>query len=226
MEKMCIWIILCIIISGTLSQTDLGDDFFTFPDTSEVSYVQLFPDKNVTFSEISLCMRFKTVKNRHFALFSLATKKSANSFTVEAKKRHTFSLSVHTHTSIILKKPFARDWTSLCVSWTSKTGNVELWIDGDYYEKGNFKKGVNISGVPFIIIGEEQDSYGGGFNKSQSFIGDIADVNLWDRALTEEEVMELIYHDNIRGNVITWRALRFNIIGRVTRYTAPCLPIN
>ncbi|KAG9465785.1 hypothetical protein GDO78_017733 [Eleutherodactylus coqui] len=226
MEKILIWTILCTIISGTLCQTDLGDDFFTFPDTPEVSYVQLLPDKNVTFTEISLCMRFKTANDEFFTLFSLATRRRDNSFLVEGREKNMFSLSIYGDQRIILKKPFVRNWTSLCVSWTSDAGDVKIWINGDYYEKRNFQKGESISGVPFIVIGEEQDLYGGGFNKSQSFIGDIADVNLWDRTLTKEEVTDFLYHDNIRGNVITWRALRFNHKGYVAKNTAPCLPIN
>ncbi|KAG9480851.1 hypothetical protein GDO78_010233 [Eleutherodactylus coqui] len=202
----------------------MADDVFTFPDTSEERYVHIYPEKKVTFTEISLCMRFKTEKDAFFSLFSLATNKHHNSFFIAVKKK-LFYLWIYTKLRIPLVKLFNRDWIGLCVSWTSNTGDVKLWIHGDLYKEENFQKGNKISGVPFIIIGEEQDSYGGGFNKSQSFIGDIADVNLWDKALTEEEVMEFIYHDNIRGNVITWRSLKFNITGKVTRNTAPCLSI-
>ncbi|XP_066462058.1 C-reactive protein-like [Eleutherodactylus coqui] len=222
---MLIWAILCTIISRSFCQTDLGDDVFTFPNTSELTYALIHTERRVTFTEMSLCMRFKTEKDENFTLFSLSTSRYDNAFEVEGREKNLFSLSIYGDQCKILKKPFTRDWTSLCLSWTSDTGDVKLWIHGDYYGRSHFQKGKNFPGVTFMYIGKKLDSFSGGFDKSQSFIGDIADINLWEKALTEEEVMEFIYHDNIRGNVITWRNLRFSIQRKVTRNTAPCLPI-
>ncbi|XP_075700125.1 C-reactive protein-like [Rhinoderma darwinii] len=226
-KKMLIWTILCLIISGILCQKDIDmkEDVFTFASTPIESYARIFPDQNNIFKEISLCLRFKTSLNREFVLFSLATEWDFNSFLVEVKGNNQVSLSVSTDLRVTLKKPLSRDWTSTCVTWSSYTGNVNFWINGDLYERIGFQKGYTISGNHFITIGEEQDSYGGSFDKLQSFIGDIADINMWDKVLTNSEVMDFLYLDNIRGNVITWRALRFNITGDVTINTAPCLPI-
>ncbi|KAG9480852.1 hypothetical protein GDO78_010234 [Eleutherodactylus coqui] len=204
---------------------NLVDDVFTFPNISELSYVLIRTERIAAFTEISLCMRFKTEKDENFTLFSLYTDRHDHSFVVEVREKNMFSLSIYGDQCKILKKLFTRDWTSLCLSWTSDTGDVKLWIHGDYYGRSHFQKGENISGDSIIFIGEKRPSFRGGFDKSQSFIGDIADVNLWDRALTEEEVMEFTYHDNIRGNVITWRALGILKIRNVIINTAPCLPI-
>ncbi|KAF5928954.1 hypothetical protein HPG69_002728 [Diceros bicornis minor] len=41
---------------------------------------------------------------------------------------------------------------------------------------------------PKIVLGQEQDSYGGGFDKSQSFVGDVGDWYIRDSVLSPEEI--------------------------------------
>ena len=42
-----------------------------------------------------------------------------------------------------------------------------------------------------FLLGQDQDSPEGGFNADQAFSGQVAQVGLWDRMLTEEEILLL-----------------------------------
>lgn len=40
---------------------------------------------------------------------------------------------------------------------------------------------ITLTRSPSIILGQDQDTCGGGFNAKQSFVGDLTDVHLWDK---------------------------------------------
>ena len=41
------------------------------------------------------------------------------------------------------------------------------------------------------MLGQEQDSCGGGFESSQSFQGKLSNVNMWDQVLTDDQVEKM-----------------------------------
>uniref|UniRef100_A0A8C9XYN8 Pentraxin (PTX) domain-containing protein n=1 Tax=Sander lucioperca TaxID=283035 RepID=A0A8C9XYN8_SANLU len=76
--------------------------------------------------------------------------------------------------------------------------------------------GSNISGPIIIVLGQEQDTHGGGFDIKQSFVGMMSDVHLWDHILSPCEIQNYMHHLNFApGNVLNWRALEFQTTGRV-----------
>ena len=73
------------------------------------------------------------------------------------------------------------------------------------------------------MIGEEQDKYGGDFTPKESFIGDLSQLNIWDRELSNNEIYDLAStcgHD--QGNVLAWADFHSRITGNVKK-TAPSL---
>ncbi|XP_075700637.1 mucosal pentraxin-like [Rhinoderma darwinii] len=228
MEKILVWMIHCsLAVSGIIGQTDMNDDVFTFNKISDDSYVRLIPSQNGPFHELSLCLRFKAILKKRLIVFSLATEDVPNSFRIMLfpQSHEQVTLTMSKILPIRLHRANFNEWTGMCVGWSSYTGDVALWVNQDFYQSKNFNK-LPVTGVPYIIIGQEQDLYGGGFNELQCFQGDIADINMWNKSLSNEEMIDFINYDNITGNVITWRALKFNARGSVTINTAPCLPID
>ncbi|GLD63607.1 C-reactive protein-like protein [Lates japonicus] len=76
--------------------------------------------------------------------------------------------------------------------------------------------GSNITGSPVIVLGQEQDSLGGGFDIKQSFIGMMTDVHMWDYVLSSCEIHNYVDELNFTpGNVLNWRALGFRTTGKV-----------
>lgn len=88
-----------------------------------------------------------------------------------------------------------------------------LWIlykDGDEKKKGeDFRTGYKIKDHGTLVLGQEQDSVGGGFETAQSFQGMLSNVNIWDRAFKSSKIKEmskscLLDREN-EGNVYKWR---------------------
>ena len=50
---------------------------------------------------------------------------------------------------------------------------------------------LDLCGTGSLVLGQNQDCYGGCFNPQFSFDGDLADVRIWDRVLTQ---VILSYH--------------------------------
>lgn len=106
-------------------------------------------------------------------------------------------------------------WHSMCATWHSDNGLVQLWVDGKATIKRFIRTGT-ITGEPITILGQEQDSYGKGFDAAQSFIGLMTDVHMWDYVLSTSELKRYMDHVHFTaGNVFNWRALEYTITGQV-----------
>ena len=66
-------------------------------------------------------------------------------------------------------------------------------------------------------MGQDQDSYGGGFDKAQSFEGEITGVNIWNYTLSPVEI-EMMLRSCLagKGNIVNWSNLAYRVIGNVT----------
>ena len=57
---------------------------------------------------------------------------------------------------------------------------------------------------------------GGGFVASESFVGMMSDVHMWNYVLSPCEIKRYVDDLNFTpGNVLNWRAMMFEIVGRV-----------
>ena len=62
-----------------------------------------------------------------------------------------------------------------------------------------------------MVLGQEQDSVGGGFDSTQSLQGMLSDVNVWDKVLLSAEIIEMSKscqldegNEGKGGNVYKW----------------------
>ncbi|XP_069819665.1 serum amyloid P-component-like [Dendropsophus ebraccatus] len=213
MEKMLFWMLLCI--SGLLGKEDVMEKLFAFPKESKTSHVWLYPKLPGPFVEATVCMRFHSDLTRNYSLFSLATQHKKNSLRLfyDPGSNQLLLSVINTPQSYNLQGNDFTEWTSICATWSSTAQAV--WIDGKKYNKKGVKN-VEISADPIIIIGQEQDAYGGGFQKSQSFVGEMTDVNMWDKALTDDNVIDYFAGNEVSGNIINWKDLHYNLTGDVT----------
>lgn len=57
-----------------------------------------------------------------------------------------------------------------------------------------------------MIIGQEQDSLGGSFEATQSYVGHMTGLNIWNRVLGPSEISGVSKSCiDGSGNVLTWR---------------------
>ncbi|GLD63609.1 C-reactive protein-like protein [Lates japonicus] len=185
---------LTMLAACAASPQDLSGKMFTFPQETNRAHVRL----NTTmqdFSSVTVCHRSFTDLRRSHGLFSLATPSSNNEFLIfwsEANKE----MQPH------IKEGKFRIW--------------RLWFDGQPSIRKFITSRSNIRGSLIIILGQEQDSHGGGFDIKQSFVGMMTDVHMWDYVLSPCEIHNYVDELNFTpGNVLNWRALGFQIIDRV-----------
>ncbi len=87
----------------------------------------------------------------------------------------------------------------LVMSWTNTTGEVVIYDNGVEVYSTTGPQGYSLGTGGSVVIGQEQDSIGGGFDSSQGFAGQMDGVRVWDRALSAQEVSDLAGIQSIGG---------------------------
>nr|XP_006815114.1 PREDICTED: uncharacterized protein LOC100367357 [Saccoglossus kowalevskii] len=88
----------------------------------------------------------------------------------------------------------------ICLTWTSVTGRWQIFVDGVLVGSGKVSEGTPIQGGGVLVLGQDQDTVGGGFDPFQAFVGKMTKFNLWDRVLTYQEIINKLDY----GNIYSW----------------------
>ena len=98
-------------------------------------------------------------------------------------------------------------WHQIAFTWSNTIGQWYFYINGTQIEGGIYGKGSTIQ-KGALILGQDQDSYMGGYDGDQSLQGNLTGVNIWDRAFTPSEMASLAARcSNHQGNVVNWAEL-------------------
>ena len=88
---------------------------------------------------------------------------------------------------------------------------VSVEVTKDQLKCGNETKTNGI-----LIVGQEQDSFGGGFDPSQHFLGELTGLNIWNRVLSPIEILEMSKSCHVgKGNVKKWSDFKVGMRGNV-----------
>ena len=116
----------------------------------------------------------------------------------------------------------------VCATWETTAGSWNFYINGSLVKnESKFETGhviANNHGI--FILGQDQDSYGGGFEQEQSFLGQMYGVNMWNRELTAVEITHMSTNCSYGvGNHLKWSDFMTGLHGNV-RLTSPatCKP--
>lgn len=133
-------------------------------------------------------------------------------------------------------------WHHICITWTTRDGQWEAYQDGNKRGNGdNLAAWHPIKAGGVIILGQEQvrrrnnllfknqkrsdfksfclwssqDVVGGHFDAGQAFVGEMSQVNIWDRILKPAEIQSMANCTSyLPGNVISWLASNVEVFGR------------
>ncbi|XP_032090082.1 C-reactive protein-like [Thamnophis elegans] len=157
-------------------------------------------------------MRFNPSQILPYTLFSYSTKPNAKDFQIVKPNSIMFHLQIGgmTHT-IAPRKPSLWEWQHLCVAWDSTTGLVHFWHNGDLLSRFVMQKGYKISQNGTFLLGHDRDSWG----KKDSFVGEMADVNMWPRVLKPDEIHLVRKNDEVPNPLFTWKALNYTPFGGI-----------
>lgn len=215
MEKLLWCFLITISFSQAFGHEDMSKQAFVFPGASATAYVSLEAESKKPLEAFTVCLYAHADVSRSFSIFSYATKTSFNEILLFWTRGKGFSIAVGGPEVLFSASEIPEVPTHICATWESATGIVELWLDGKPRVRKSLQKGYTVGTNASIILGQEQDSYGGGFDANQSLVGDIGDVNMWDFVLSPEQINAVYVGRVFSPNVLNWRALQYETRGDV-----------
>ncbi|XP_068220245.1 uncharacterized protein [Palaemon carinicauda] len=110
-----------------------------------------------------------------------------------------------------------RSWVLFCFRYNYTTGEWAIFVNGELDANGTFPlKTYPLLGNGVYIIGQEQDSLGGGFQRDQSYSGEITDLNFWSRNL-DQDLMKMMANCKYfeEGDALPWSNQSWKIHGDI-----------
>ncbi|AOX01713.1 hypothetical protein BJP34_21745 [Moorena producens PAL-8-15-08-1] len=91
------------------------------------------------------------------------------------------------------------DWHHWALTWRRSDGQVLLYLDGIEVYSGIISQGVQIETGGSFVLGQKQDSVGGGFDTSQAYTGEIDEVRVWNTVRSAAEI-SANYNQTLAGD--------------------------
>ena len=102
---------------------------------------------------------------------------------------------IHGESAIFSATPSLNEWTHVCVTWQSLTGETLLYFNGTRAgRRTQLLKGLILGRNGYFILGQDQDGYNKGFQPDEGMRGRITQFHFWNKVLSKNE-----------GKVITTR---------------------
>ncbi|XP_058015844.1 serum amyloid P-component-like [Ahaetulla prasina] len=204
------FLLILACLSGSFGYEDLWNKVFAFPAPSATAAVVLHISNQQPLTKLTVCLRYYTLLARPYGLFSYATRSSDNDFLIFKNQPNEYSIYIGgSAANFKVPEKEKPSWDHICVSWDSSNGLVRLWLNGEPLPRQGLKKGYSISPEASIVVGQDQDNFGAGFDINQSFVGEISEVNLWPRVLSPAEVRLSKNNVVVSGPLLNWGSLSY-----------------
>uniref|UniRef100_A0A8C9RL77 Pentraxin 4, long n=1 Tax=Scleropages formosus TaxID=113540 RepID=A0A8C9RL77_SCLFO len=192
------------------------------PQVCNVKSMLLFPfasiENYVTFKksflsgihELSICTWLRVDSVYMGTLLSYATEENDNKLVLYGRNSSRqesidFVIGDPAYRELPIGAMLDGRWHHLCIIWSSIEGRFWQYVDRRLASTGSkFQKGYEIQAGGSLVLGQEQDSVGGGFDEAEAFVGRVAGFAVWDRALSPGEVSGIATGRGLpRGSVLT-----------------------
>ncbi|XP_075731468.1 sushi, von Willebrand factor type A, EGF and pentraxin domain-containing protein 1-like isoform X2 [Rhipicephalus microplus] len=181
-----------------------------FREASVLNYA-MFPVKRY-LRALTLSFHMKTTQTKERGtVFSYAfvdprtSKVQDNAFTVSDPNK----LLLYVYGESYDTKVVANDgqWHHCAVTWDSSDGQwIFYW---DEQEKArNYRAAGEVVFPGVLVVGQDQDDLGAAFSGIEAYSGHVAELNVWDYAMSASEIREISQACRIAGNVVSWPELR------------------
>ncbi|NWI11462.1 PTX4 protein, partial [Crypturellus soui] len=168
-----------------------------FPNSSVQNVAVVRAGLRVGLRALSLCAWVSTPASYLGTLLSYATEDNDNKLVV-----HGWDRGLPGSMHFVIGDPEFRElpvtqlldgkWHHLCLTWSSEQGKFRFYVDRRLLAAGSgFQQGYEIPAGGSLVLGQEQDELGGDFDASEAFVGRLAGLALWSRALMPGEVASL-----------------------------------
>ena len=124
-------------------------------------------------------------------------------------------------------------WSHWCYTWTFSTRTAKVYHNGQLLGSGTTTSGRKPGTEGYVVLGQDFDSYGGGFQDIQAFGGDLFKANVFDKELDASEVKEMadgglcsdVEEKYGRSRYLKWEDLLLEEkSGNVTEVDVGCYP--
>ena len=125
-------------------------------------------------------------------------------------------------------KPFRhRSWAHFCWSFSSISGQSRMYYNGNLLgidtvnnaHNETLIKGADEVFDASLLFGQEPDSMRGGYDKTQTFFGDLAEFNLWSYILDDNQINNMGHcKDWTQGNMVAWKKVNWETNNVVLNY--------
>uniref|UniRef100_A0A8C0UCI0 Pentraxin family member n=2 Tax=Cyanistes caeruleus TaxID=156563 RepID=A0A8C0UCI0_CYACU len=203
------------VATYTLWINDLQQKVFVFPQESPTAHVQVTAKLEQPLHNFTVCLRSFTDLTRPYSLFSYATEKQSNEILLFKPKAGQYELAVGNKLLFFTVPVSLAESEHVCVSWESSTGIVGFWFNGKPWPRKGLQKGYTVGVPASILLGQDQDSFGGGFEAKQSFVGEISSVYMWDTGISNSEVLGAMHNKPTQTPIFGWRNFPYKIVGDV-----------
>uniref|UniRef100_A0A8C8SQW1 Pentraxin family member n=1 Tax=Pelusios castaneus TaxID=367368 RepID=A0A8C8SQW1_9SAUR len=200
-----------------------------FPSASTENFATFGQGFLTGLHELSLCSWVSTHARYLGTILSYATEENDNKLVL-----HGWNATIPTSIHFVIGDPAFRElpvrqvlngrWHHVCVIWSSIQGRYWFYVDRRLASLGSkFQKGYEIPPGGSLILGQEQDMVGGGFDPSEAFVGGLAGFAIWNRALSPGEVSSIATGQGLpRGTILTLADVSA-LNGAVQKVNCTCL---
>ena len=124
-------------------------------------------------------------------------------------------------------------WSHWCHTWSFSTRTAKVYRNGQLLGSGTTPFGKKLGTEGYVVLGNEFDSYGGGFQDVNAFGGDLFKANVFDKELDASEVKEMadgglcsgVEEKYGRSRYLKWEDLLLEEkSGNVTEVDVGCYP--
>jgi len=189
MRLSCLQIVLIVLEILSAAQSN---EVLKFGNTVG-DYIRFKPNMQPFSEAFSLCSWIRKARpgsNSHW--FSYAVSSNDNEICLTDEGSVNAILDWATRINVRAQADVtAGVWYHYCLCWSLSSRTATVHHNGR--QTGSFitASGRRLTADGYLVLGQEQDSYGGGFDSSQLFGGELHKTNIFSKKLSSSEVSEL-----------------------------------
>jgi len=221
---------LFVLIVGCLAAS--LNKALRFPEKVSLNnYIKIHPDFSKAETSLSICSWVKISRVRRDTYwFSYAVPGRDNEILLAVFGDNWFNQKPYRNAKSFMLK---NHWYHFCFTW-SKSTQMEFYING-VVVKSNTGDIAGIFSRGTLILGQEQDTAGGRYDINQAFGGDLHNLNVFSRKLSQEQVAAMYFDGRcsrvpsllVSTVVLSWeQILGARRFGAVQQVSAECVNID
>eukprot|EP00794_Sanderia_malayensis_P006969 gene6969-7754_t len=194
---------------GKLCDKKLGNDFdIGFQTRQSPSFSFVEGKFDITQFTVAFWMRSSDTLNKGTPIsYANKDKGKVNDNALVVSDYGDFELTINNISVALNFDANDGEWHHIAVTWSSSNGIWVAYKDGSEITRATtaLQRGQTIRKGGIFVIGEEQDEIGGGFTTTESFFGDLSQLNIWRRVLSANEIYDLTMScKHAAGDVLAW----------------------